>query len=108
MTTSIPSSHFDDVILRVREQSAPVKTIPVGWSDKTVELINLLKQNNPYTTIPDHIKIKLESVRKMPELRNYLPWIVVVPAHKETYEKKLADELNQPVLEKVYKDYCEY
>jgi hypothetical protein len=96
MTSSNSSSHFDDVIFRVREKSAPVKTTPVGWSDKTVELINLLKQNNPYTTIPDHIKIQLEAVRKMPEL--HLPWFKVGPSFKEIYAKQLSDEINPPVL----------
>jgi hypothetical protein len=83
MTSSTSSCNFDDVIFRVREKSAPVKTTPVGWSSKTVDLINLLKQNNPYTTIPDHIKTQLDSVRKMPELCDYLPWIVCGPRYKE-------------------------
>ena len=96
MTSSISSCQFDDVIFRVREKSAPVKTIPVGWSSKTVDLINLLKQNNPYTTIPDHIKTQLDSVRKMPELRDYLPWIVCGPGDK----KICANQISQPVPEK--------
>ena len=96
MTSSISSCQFDDVILRVRNQSEPVKTTPVGWSSKTVDLMNILKQNNPYTTIPEHIKIQLDSVRKMPELRDYLPWIVCGSGHKEIHAKQLSEELSAP------------
>ena len=92
MTSSISSCQFDDVIFRVREQSAPVKTTPIGWSTKTIELIELLKQNNPYITMPDHIKTQLESVRKMPE--EYLPWIAYGSGYKEKEDL--------PATEKIY------
>jgi hypothetical protein len=62
----------------------PVHTIPVGWSSKTIQLINILKKNNPYTTLPEEVKTELQAVRTMPELRDYLPWFRVGPGHKES------------------------
>ena len=52
---------------------------PVGWSSKTVELIYILKQNNPYTILPTTIKTKLESLRKLPELQDYQ--LLFTPTH---------------------------
>jgi hypothetical protein len=92
--------NFHPVMERVRARSIPIKTTPVGWSTKTVELIELLKQNNPYITMPEHIKTRLESVRKMPELHEYLPWIAYGP--KELCAKEKED---LPATKKIYAKY---
>lgn len=95
---------FEYAIQRVRAQSAPVHTIPVGWSEKTQQLLDILKQNNPYTTLPDKVVNNLNSLRQMPEPRTYLPWVVVGPGFKEIY----AAGLNPPLSRETVKDYAKY
>ena len=65
--------NYESIIQSVRARSAPVHTIPVGWSDKTEQLVSILRKNNPYQTIPESIAREMVDIKKLPEL-NYLPW----------------------------------
>jgi hypothetical protein len=80
--------NYESIIQSVRARSAPVHTIPVGWSDKTKQLISILRKNNPYQTLPESIACEMVDIKKLPELRNYLPWFRVGPGHKEIYSKE--------------------
>jgi len=102
----INSELFESAIKRVRAQSNPVHTTPVGWSDKTVELLNILKKNNPYTTLSNEVQTELKKVKKMPDLCDYLPWFRVGPGHKEACANQLELERNPPPPK--IKDYAEY
>ena len=88
--------NIQSVMDRVRAQSVPVKTTPVGWSDKTVKILAILKKYNPYTTLSEQDKSELDCLRKMPELSEYLPWFVCGPGHKEIYANQLVTELHVP------------
>ena len=95
--------NYESIIQSVRSRSSPVNTIPVGWSDKTEQLISILRKNNPYQTLPESVTREMSHIKKLPELRNYLPWFRVGPGHKEIY----AQELSPVIPPQTYKDYSD-
>ena len=97
---------FELAMYRVRSQSQPVHTTPVGWSDKTVELIGILKKNNPYATLSNQVQTELEKVKQMPKMCDYLPWFRIGPGHKEALRNAEEEQRNPPPPK--IKDYCEY
>jgi hypothetical protein len=60
---------------RVRAQSVPVKTTPVGWSDNTFNILAILKKYNPYANLSEQDKTELNRVRAIPEKRDYFHWV---------------------------------
>ena len=102
-------SNYEEIIQTVRARSAPVRTLPVGWSEKTELLMEILRKNNPYQdtrTLHPRIQRDLKLVKQLPEPRNYLPWFAIGPGFKEA-SSKLDDQL-KPRNQNIYKDYCEY
>jgi hypothetical protein len=103
---SATNQSYENVIERVRENSVPIQTRPVGWSHKTELIIELLRQNHPAQSkfLPEHVKRDLQIIKKMPEPRNYLPWFRVGPGFKEIY----AEQINPTIISSQSVDYCEY
>jgi hypothetical protein len=95
--------NYESIIQSVRSRSLPVHTFPVGWSTKTEQLISILRKNNPYQPVSESVAYEMSRIKKLPELRNYLPWFRVGPGHKEIY----AQELSPVIPPQKYKDYSD-